>query len=94
MVEIWRLARARGVPVAEDAVERTLDFVDRLPYDATPSMQRDILAGRPSELESQVGAVVRLAMESGVEVPVNASLYEQLLPAEARVRAASDEHAT
>lgn len=89
MGEIWRLARTRGVPVREDAVERTLDFVDQLPEEATPSMQRDILSGRPSELEAQVGAVVRLAAESGVDVPVNAFLYAALLPAELKARGQS-----
>ena len=90
MSEIWRLARARGIPVRDDAVERTLAFVDGLPYEATPSMQRDILAGRPSELEAQVGAVVRLASESGVDVPTNAFLYAALAPAEQRARSTGD----
>jgi len=37
--------------------------VNALPEDATSSMQRDIAAGKPSELESQNGAVVRMARE-------------------------------
>jgi len=88
--EIWRLARARGVPVADDAVERTLAFVDGLPPEATASMHRDLVAGRPSELEAQGGAVVRLAAESGVAVPVNRVLYAALVPAERRARAAAE----
>ena len=89
MREIWRLARARGVPVRDEAVERTLEFIDGLPYEATASMQRDIEAGRPSELEAQAGAVVRLAAESGVDVPVNAFLYAALVPAERQARESS-----
>jgi 2-dehydropantoate 2-reductase len=85
--EVWRLARARGIPVRDDAVERTLSFVDGLPHEATASMHRDLVAGRPSELEAQSGAVVRLAAESGIEVPVNRLLYASLLPAERRARA-------
>jgi 2-dehydropantoate 2-reductase len=42
-------------------------------------MQRDIMAGRPSELESQLGVVVRLV---GVEVPLHTFLYACLLPQE------------
>ena len=61
MGEILALARARGVGLHADAVARTLAIVDGLPPDVTASMQRDILEGRPSELEYQVGAVVRLA---------------------------------
>jgi 2-dehydropantoate 2-reductase len=49
-------------------------------------MQRDILAGRPSELESQSGAVVRLGREKGVATPVHDFVYRTLLPLEARAR--------
>jgi len=84
--EIAALARARGVRLALDAVERTLAIVDGLPADATASMQRDIMEGRPSELDYQVGAVVRLAGEAGLDVPASAFLYASLLPAERRAR--------
>jgi 2-dehydropantoate 2-reductase len=86
MREVVELARARGVSLPDDAVERTLRFVDALPADATASMQRDILEGRPSELESQTGAVVRLAAEAGLSVPANRFLYASLLPSERRAR--------
>jgi 2-dehydropantoate 2-reductase len=86
MREVFDLARARGVALGDDAVARTLRWVDGLPADATASMQRDIVEGRPSELEYQNGAVVRLGRESGVPVPVNECLYRSLLPAERRAR--------
>ncbi|HKQ63315.1 MAG TPA: 2-dehydropantoate 2-reductase [Candidatus Polarisedimenticolaceae bacterium] len=89
MEEVLELARARGVRLGSDSVERTLRFTDALPAEATASMQRDILEGRPSELEAQNGAIVRLARESGVSVPVNESIYRSLLPAELRAREAA-----
>jgi 2-dehydropantoate 2-reductase len=49
-------------------------------------MQRDIMEGRPSELEAHVGATVRLGRESGVPVPANAFLYASLLPMERAAR--------
>jgi 2-dehydropantoate 2-reductase len=49
-------------------------------------MQRDVLAGRPSELEAQVGAVVRLGERLGVEVPVHRTIYAALLPQDRRAR--------
>jgi 2-dehydropantoate 2-reductase len=52
--------------------------VDALPEDATSSMQRDIAAGKPSELESQNGAVVRMANEIGVAVPTHTLIYQTL----------------
>jgi 2-dehydropantoate 2-reductase len=86
MEEIEALARARGVALQEGAVARNLAYVDRLPSDSTASMQRDIVDGRPSELEQQTGAVVRLARAAGVPVPVNTFLYAALLPAERQAR--------
>jgi len=86
MREVVGLARARGVRLADDAVLRTLAYVDRLPPDTTASMQRDILAGKPSELEAQTGAVVRLAEAAGLTVPVNQKIYETLLPLEQSAR--------
>jgi len=84
--EVLALARARGVALGEDAVARTLAYVDGLPEDATASMQRDILEGRPSELEAQTGTIVRLGREAGVPVPANAFLYASLLPSEIKAR--------
>jgi len=86
MKEILELARARGIALSDDALDRTLAYFDALPADATASMQRDIMEGRPSELEYQIGAVVRLGRKAGLAVPVNECLYGSLLPAELKAR--------
>jgi 2-dehydropantoate 2-reductase len=88
MREIEAVAHARGVALAADAVARTLAYVDALPAEAMTSMQRDILDGRPSELEDQIGATVRLGRAAGVAVPVHECLYASLLPQETRARGA------
>jgi 2-dehydropantoate 2-reductase len=49
-------------------------------------MQRDIAAGKQSELESQNGAVVRMAREAGIEVPTHGLIYEKLKPLEVHAR--------
>lgn len=86
MREVVTLARARGVNLPDEAVARTMGFVDRLQADATASMQRDLLDGKPSELEAQTGAIVRLAAAASVSVPVNEFLYSILLPGERQAR--------
>ena len=86
MLEVAALARAKGANVPDETVARNMGYVDGLPADATASMQRDIMDGRPSELEQQTGAIARLGREAGVEVPVNAFLYAALLPAERKAR--------
>lgn len=80
MEEINALAHARGINMPSDSVAKVMAAVDGLPDDATSSMQRDIAAGRPSELESQNGAVVRMARESGIEVPTHTLIYQTLNP--------------
>jgi 2-dehydropantoate 2-reductase len=82
MREVVEVASARGVQLRPDSVRRTLEFLDRLPPEGTASMQRDILEGRPSELESQTGAVVRLGETVGVPTPVNQEIYQRLRPLE------------
>lgn len=86
LAEIAAVARARGVALPEDAEARALGFIDALPEASTASMQRDIMAGRPSELASQNGAVVRLGREVGVDTPVNALIHAALLPQEHEAR--------
>lgn len=87
--EIMEVGSARGVSLPADVVPRTLAMVDALPENGTASMQRDIMSGRPSELEAQNGAVVRLGSEAGVETPVNTFLYASLLPQELAARKGS-----
>ena len=58
--------------------------LDALPAETIPSMQRDIVAGRPSELEAQTGAVVRFGKKTGVPTPVHDAIYAELLPLEQR----------
>lgn len=86
MREVAAVAGARGVGLDSEAVAKTLSYLDALPADATASMQRDIAEGRPSELEAQTGAVVRLGRECAVATPANAFLYAALLPAELAAR--------
>jgi 2-dehydropantoate 2-reductase len=86
MLEVEALAFARGISLAEDAVEKTLKFVDGLPGEMTSSMQRDIMEGRASELEALNGAVVRLGLEAGVATPINRFIYSALLPMEKNAR--------
>jgi 2-dehydropantoate 2-reductase len=84
--ELARVGRARGVALPADVVARTMAYLDGVPHEATASMQRDLGAGRPSELADQTGAVIRLAREVGVPVPLHEALYAALLPQERAAR--------
>jgi len=80
--EIEAIAVARGVWLAPDAIERTMERYDGLPAGSTSSLQRDLMTGKPSELEAQIGAVVRLGRDADIATPVHDLLYAALLPAE------------
>jgi 2-dehydropantoate 2-reductase len=84
--EIHALALRVGVPVPADLVATTLAYIDTMPADGLASMQRDMMQGRPSELEAQVGAVVRSAKRLGLDVPLQRTIYAALLPQERKAR--------
>jgi 2-dehydropantoate 2-reductase len=86
MEEILAVGQARGVALPREAITETMVFIDGLPPDGTASMQRDVMAGRPSELASQNGTVVRLGREASVETPLHAFITHSLLPQERRAR--------
>ncbi len=84
--EVVAVAEARGIDLGTDALERTWQHYDALAAASTSSLQRDMMEGKPSELDAQLGAVVRFARESGVATPVTEVLYHLLLPQERRAR--------
>lgn len=84
--EVVAVARARQVNLPEDIVTKTLAFIDQLAPTVLASMQRDIMEGKPSELEAQNGAVVRMGKEAGVHTPTHTFIYASLLPQERKAR--------
>jgi len=84
--EVVALATARGIDLGPGAVEKTWQRYDSLAPASTASLQRDVMEGKPSELDAQLGAIVRLARHAGVPVPVTSMLYHCLLPQERLAR--------
>ena len=80
MRETWRLARARGVNVADDYVDSRLKFAQTLPAEMRASMAHDLEAGGKLEAPWLCGAVARMSAEAGLEAPVNRSVYAALRP--------------
>ena len=84
--EIATVARARGIALRGDIVPRTMAAIDAITPEGTSSLQRDIAAGRRSELDAWIGAVVRLGADVGVATPTHEFIYAALLPTELRAR--------
>ena len=86
MGEIEAIARARGVALTVDVIARTFATLDTVNPNGTSSLQRDIAAGKRSELDAWTGAVVRLGARAKVPTPLHDVLYAVLLPQERRAR--------
>ena len=80
MNEIVAVARARGIGLPDGFVDTQLAFVDGLHPQARPSLLLDLTEGRRLEAPWLSGAVVRMAGEAGIEVPVVRTLYAALKP--------------
>ena len=86
MRETAAVAAAHGVKLGEDVVEKSLAFVDNAGPTIKASMQLDVEAGRPSELESLIGVIGRKGREGGVTTPVADMIYGSLLPGDVKAR--------
>jgi 2-dehydropantoate 2-reductase len=81
MREVETLARARNIELASDVVDSITEMALALEPGVTSSMQRDVAAGRPFELDAFSGATLRMAGEVGLEVPAHQTIDALLRPA-------------
>jgi 2-dehydropantoate 2-reductase len=86
MREIFAVAHARQIALSDGIVEKSMTFLDSLAPSGTTSLQRDIVDGKPSELDAWNGAVLRLGREVGVTTLLHEFIYHSLLPLELRAR--------
>jgi 2-dehydropantoate 2-reductase len=86
MQETAAVAAAHGHALERDVVEKSLAFMDKAGPTIKASMQLDIEAGRPSELDYLIGVIGRVGRERGVATPVADMIYGLLLPAEMQAR--------
>ncbi|WP_378186298.1 ketopantoate reductase family protein [Aquimarina sp. W85] len=84
--EIFLLAQAKHIELPNDSVSNAMSMIKNQPFDATASTQRDIMEGRPSELENLNGYVVKEGKKLGIKTPVNSFVYHCLMPAERKAR--------
>jgi 2-dehydropantoate 2-reductase len=78
--EVERVARAEGVPVAPNVVDRIGAYVEGIPGTMRSSLLIDLSQGKRTEVEALHGSVVRRAGRAGVPVPIMSTLYALLKP--------------
>ena len=84
--EVASLAKAKGVSLDADVVDKTLAFIDGSAPGIKPSMQRDVESGKRSELESMIGVVVHMGVQHNVPTPVMQFAYAMLKPGELKAQ--------
>ena len=86
MEEIGAVAKANGVTMDADIVERQYNFTLNLKPGTKPSMQLDVEAGKRLEIDAMSGAVVRLGAAKGIATPVHQTIYVTLKMEDERVK--------
>jgi 2-dehydropantoate 2-reductase len=78
--EVANVGTAYGVTFEDGDVQGALDLIAARAMGARGSMQADLEAGRPLELEAIVGSVGRIGRKVNVPTPIFDMLYTLLLP--------------
>jgi 2-dehydropantoate 2-reductase len=86
MQEVKAVAQASGIMLDADVIDKTLAFLDSSAPGIKTSMQRDIEAGKVSELESMIGFVVLLGEKLKVPTPVMRFTYAMLKPGQIKAQ--------
>ena len=73
--EACAVATASGTPLDPASF---IQFFDSVPPVSRSSMQKDVAAGNPPELDGIAGPILRRAQEHGIDVPVTRELVEMI----------------
>jgi 2-dehydropantoate 2-reductase len=78
--EVHVIARAEGIAVPDDLVDRHLALIDSVEPGGYSSLYHDLTSGKPTELDALLGEVVRRGARAGVPTPASEALYAVLEP--------------
>jgi len=84
--EIVQIANAKGINLSEKDIQKSILSFNKTQYNTTASMQRDIMQGKPSELENFNGYIEAQGKLLGINTPTNSFIYHSLLPQEKKAR--------
>lgn len=78
--EVEQVARAEGVQVPADVVDRISRYISGIPGTMRSSLLIDLSQGKRIEVEALQGAIVRRAAAAKVAAPIMTTLYALLKP--------------
>lgn len=73
--EVAAVGTASGTPLNASVI---IQFLDKTPPGGRSSMQKDVAAGNPPELDGIAGPILRRAEEHGIDVPVTRELVAMI----------------
>ena len=73
--EVAAVGTASGTPLDASTI---ISFFDKTPQGGRSSMQKDVAAGKPPEIDGIAGPILRRAEEHGIDVPVTRELVEMI----------------
>lgn len=80
--EIYKISEAKEIGLPPTIVDDIMKFISKQPKGATASTQRDLMQGKPSELDNFNGYIVREGDRLHIETPINDFIYHCLQPME------------
>ncbi|HLA86980.1 MAG TPA: 2-dehydropantoate 2-reductase [Anaerolineales bacterium] len=86
MKEVEAVARAQGVALDADVVQKSLAFMDNAAPHIKASMQLDVETSHRTEIEAMIGVIGRKGRELGVPTPTADFIYAALLPIDLKAR--------
>ncbi len=87
--EIVAVGSGLGVDINGKDIDACFAIIDKIDFNTTMSLQRDMMEEKPSELENFNGYIVHQGDKLGIETPVNDFIYYSLRPMEEKVRGVS-----
>ena len=94
IAEVTSVARAQGVELPREAELTVGAALDAFPPDFVPSVIHDLHSGRATEMEELGGAIVRMAHETGMDVPLHEAATAAVQLAEPRAGAVASAAST
>ena len=79
LLEVEAVARAQGIDLPDGVHQATLARIPPFPPATRTSMELDHALGRPLEIETFTGYIVRSARELGIPVPLHERVYQKLV---------------
>jgi 2-dehydropantoate 2-reductase len=84
--EVEAVARAEGIPLADNQRERIVAYMNTVPATMRASLLIDLQQGKRIEVEALQGSVVRRGAARGVPTPIMSTLYAVLRAASAHAQ--------